>query len=328
MDIFLDADNLKSLMIAYANMADDDYQSEVRKMLKKYIDIHFSCNIQGLDVSARDMFISIFLNGRGNTGLEWMSKQPYRPIKHFDFHKSDTYPNKYLSSIYMLQESSEVLSKSLSPLLFSGVGLELDTINKLMITYGEYSKSYKVKNLKRWDDINEDVNILPCTDIILCDNYIFTGYEEDNLYKLLTLLCSKTSKGEINIVIITKPTKQNQLQLTDNDYNDRNYQIKTKIKNELNKELKVTIIITAKQHDRYIITNYRYYTSGSSLNYFQKGRNIASGNTFEVKSLAHLETYNLAMEIITEFQRHIDNLIKLSSLHAIGDKKSNFFKFK
>ena len=129
--------------------------------------------------------------------------------------------------------------------------------------------------------------VSPCTDIIIADQFIFSSPElyQKNIYSLIRALCSKVKNSHVNIVIFT--LKSNYNKLTSTEFEPDWDTIYSKIRKcaEKHSSFKVTFVTASKQtleeHDRTIFTNYKYFSSGDSYNYFDSndvritnGRNL------------------------------------------------------
>ena len=69
---------------------------------------------------------------------------------------------------------------------------------------------------------------------------------------------------------------------------------------------------------------FRVY-SGDSFNYFKSdGSNLTKGREIHYNGFADKENHKLALELISDIQKHID---KLPAEAVEGDKKSNFLNF-
>jgi hypothetical protein len=105
------------------------------------------------------------------------------------------------------------------------------------------------------------------------------------------------------------------------------------LRTKVNKKFRpnITFVVASKErikHDRYIITNYKMFSSGDSYNYFNnQGAKITSGSWFHVYSLADNTNMANADRLLKDVQELIDTLKRINDSNIKKDRISNFLDF-
>lgn len=245
------------------------------------------------------------------------------------------FDRRQLSSVYLISDEKTVQLKEKGCLLIGNVGEEIQTLCRLFFNQQDYlfEEKNRIKDLSSWDFFND--KILPCTEIILIDQYILC---DDNLYDfnifpLLKLLARNGKNLKLNIIIVT--LKENYNKETKTRFSPNWENVKQRIKSEIEiiTEVKpnVTFVLSPtdiSEHDRTIFTNYKRIYSGDSFNYFDSSHKvITSGKEIELSSMANQKNHNLAIKLIDDIQSMINVILKRNADSIIGDKKSNFLTF-
>lgn len=272
---------------------------------------------------------------RGNSeSFQWDTLYPERPLKEDVY---DTMSKEQLMSVYLLDDPNIKAMVSHGSLLFAGEGEEIKTLSHLLIEDRVIpSKPYPVREMTNWSVIAK--NASPCTDIIIVDPYLFAQSEflyEKNAYKVIEHLAQFNKQLPLNVVIFTF-----------NEYPDMidgkkvripvlfssiSRSIKTKLKEISDVEHNVTFVVMpetkVKEHDRYIITNYKMFNPGNSFTFFNdKGQNISTGRFFNVYTHGDKDMRELSLSTISDLQHLVDE-VKGGLNTIIGDKKSRFLTF-
>lgn len=203
------------------------------------------------------------------------------------------------------------------------------------------TKKYTTRHMKDWGVIRD--NTLPCSDIIIADQFLFSQadvFYEKNAYQLLRDLCSKVTKKRVNIVFFTMGKRK--VSDPDHFYKDgkpkekwveipiisitRN--IKKTLQDQFEIDANITFVTFDKmEHDRTIFTNFKLFDSGDSFKYFKNNDGSASnGRWVHVNTLIDEGIYALSKEFIDDMQKIID-IHKFSLSDIRGDKISNFLNF-
>lgn len=320
MDVYIDKDNLLSLLHSSKN----EMYEDCVKLMKRQLNIIF--NFPKEEIKNDDIIRSWILRlteGVGNTTkIRFLSESfPPRPLKDDCY---NSFEEKELSSVYLLNDEKCDLVKKKGCILISDKGGEINTLTKLFFRQNDYLFEKKVaiddENFKGWIYFRN--LMLPLSDIIMVDNYIFEDeYLYDfNLYPLVKLLVTEV-KVKLNIVFVSKPSPKVEWS-----------EIKEHLKNEIKQITgffpNITFIQSSEEHDRTILTNYHRIISGDSFNYFDsKGRKITKGREIYFLSLANRENYQLANRLSNDLQTLVDKLKTLNSSYIIGDRVSNLIKF-
>lgn len=195
----------------------------------------------------------------------WGCVFPLRPIKS---NVAKTFTPLQHSAVYLINDEKLSLLKDKHQYLVSNFGEELEVLAQLWFDDRQYTKNV-FPELDSWAKLMDYQS--PCSDIIICDQYIIKNESllDFNLYKLLLQLCYSSTQSKMNIVIFTLK-ESNGCQCVDCSI------LKNKIQQILEEKtgLKPNVaIITGSskklgEHDRTIFTNYKLYNSGDSFNYF------------------------------------------------------------
>ena len=242
-----------------------------------------------------------------------------------------------LTSIYLVSGKDKeefILNES--------IGKEITLLRQFAIDGKNIpTKKYTTRHMTDWKVIRD--NTLPCSDIIIADQFLFSQEDvlyERNAYQLLQDLCSKVTNKRVNIVFFT----MGKMKVPDFDhiYKDgrckekwvaipmlsitRN--IKEKLQDKFEIDANITFVSFDKmEHDRTIFTNFKLFDSGDSFKYFRNNEESSSnGRWVHVNTLIDEGIYDLSKEFIVDMQKIID-LHKYTLNDIWGDKKSNFLNF-
>ena len=334
MNIYIDKPNLLSIIHSVKAENYDDCM----RMLKKNFKIFFTFAMTDIDKMEQidKQYVKQWLT-QMTTGVNrdikepiiWESTFPSRPLD------MSTFNSDQLSSVYCLSKESDSKIMDISQkgnLIIACEGHEIEALSSLYFESLQYTKNVFNK-LSSWSDIEEFIS--PCTDIIITDLYIFSSPElyQQNIYQLIRILGSKAKNAHVNIVIFT--LKSNYDQKSKVDFEPDWDTIYTKIRKCANKHtsFNVTFVAASKQtleeHDRTIFTNYKYFASGDSYNYFDSnGRKITRGRYLHAHSHALIDNEEDSKKFLFDMQNIITSLSRLNNKSLIKkDKISNFLKF-
>lgn len=324
MDLYIDKENLRSFL----NSRDNDDFDDCLRMLRRQLHIVF--NMDKTEVKADpDLFewIKTISDGRGKseeTDTFLADKFPIRPIKSNSY---NDWSRKRLFSTYLIDDLDVSKLKNKGCVLLGEVGEELSILVRLFCGKDyEYHHLYDLrKNFLSWEQLTKEDQLLPCTDIIINDRYLFKNEEslvDYNLSKMLVALANGV-KNRIDIVIFTK-----QDALHEFGEEKATKIIKQTLENISGMKPNITFVCSNDSekipHDRFVITNYRLLRSGDSFIYFNtKGNRITNGGSLDVDSLANHETY-VFVESLLEKLQDTYNKVKQNDKMIIGDRKSKF----
>ncbi len=326
MDLYIDYRNLKSFLDSRQS---DDF-ADCERMIKRQL--HVIYNMEKDFLKSDPILCQWVLKlgeGRGDsekTDSFSSEKFPLRPIKS---NAPTQWNRKQLSSIYLIDDEDSSKLKQRGTVLLGNVGEEISELKKLFCGKDyEYHHLYDLqKSFNSWDQLSKQ--ILPCTDIIINDRYLFKNQVElvdYNLSRMLKVLVANV-QNKINIVFYTCYNflkEFNVLQAKDI--------IKKAIKNINKIDPNVTFVTSNSNnlipHDRFIITNYRLIRSGDSFLYFNtEGKRITNGGSLDVDSLANYSTYIYVESLLRKLQDSYKNIKSKGEQYIIGAKKSNFITF-
>lgn len=343
MNLYIDKDNLISFIRAGNENENDDGYRDCERLISRQLGLTFNFPKEEIKQDELIMtWMKKLSEGRGFKDVEdkYSSKIfPERPVKSNCY---NDFTEKQLSAVYLINDVKTQLLIDKKVLLIGNVGQEVEILKKLFCGNDyDLDKLYDIQNnLSSWEKLEEDKHFLPCTDIIIMDNYLFSVQHslfEFNIYKLLSLLTSKAEGKKVNIVIFTHK------EFTFNDNKTKQYytpdfdRIKKDIIDLVKKQTSVSPNLTIvysnkknkeKKHDRFILTNYRLFRSGDSFCYFDsKGKKITRGDFLDVNSLAKWSNHQAALSILTSTQELYDEIKKNNPDSITGiNSKSNFIK--
>ena len=334
MNVYIDKDNL----VSYIRSSRDARFEDCNRMLKRKLDIKFTFSkdeILSLDKADAElvmMWMTQMSQGAGNSkdNVRWGVDFPPRPLKS-NIHT--TFSEEELSSVYLLNDEKIRQLKALGILLYGDIGNEVETLSSLIQTddYG-FTKQQVIEDMPNWDVLRDYTS--PCSDIILVDQYVFAFEElyDVNICALIKETCSHAKDAKINIVILTLPRcydKRTKRSFTPNWVDIKN-RIRSGVESSVGVKPNVTFVLSSKleEHDRSMFTNYNFFESGDTFNYFDsKWRVISDGRHIKIFSLADRDFFANSMRFVKDMQTIIDKVKRVNKDNIIGDQKSNYLKF-
>lgn len=336
MDLYIDRENLRSFLNSHDKEEFDDCLRMIQRQL------HVVYNMDKSEFKEDPALFEVWLrklgDGRGKseeTDTFLTNKFPIRPIKSNSY---NDWPKRCLLSAYLIDDSDVSKLKNTGCVLLGDVGEELEVLSKLFCGRDyEYHHLYDLrKNFLSWDQLTKDNQLLPCTDIVISDRYLFEYSQEINKevisYNLSNLLSALANnvKNKIDIVVYT------QLDPLLNFGKEKATEIiKKTIKDKTGKEPNITFVCSRYNkklifHDRLVITNYRLLRSGDSFRYYgTNGKRITNGCSLDVDSLANHDTYVFVESLLEELQSSYNEIKKADKDRKemiFGDRKSKFIK--
>lgn len=337
MNVYIDLPNLRS----YAKQGGHQSFKACTDMLRQHFNLCFTFKKESIQREKKQSMASIMnlmkmlTANRGNSeSFQWDTLFPERPLKEDVY---DTMSKEQLMSVYLLDDPNIKTLVSHGCLLFAGEGEEIKALSHLLIEDRVIpSKPFPVKEMTDWSVIAN--NASPCTDIIIVDPYLFAQSEflyEKNAYKVIEHLAHFNSQQSLNVVIFTFNEYPDMIDGKKGRrpilFSSISRSIKAKLKEISNVEHNVTFVVMpetkVKEHDRYIITNYKMFNPGNSFTFFDdKGRNVSTGRFFNVYTHGDKDMRELSLSTISDLQHLVDE-VKGGLNTIIGDKKSRFLTF-
>lgn len=255
MHLYIDKENIESLIKNKNNELCNELYNEITRYVKKGMTVHYNFPKEEM---LNNLYLQAWFKTVKGDGVETTSSYcppesvfPNRPVKtnFLNSCKADAYRSIYLLCI------DENVSKTIQEkqcILIGNIGEEYKIIEQLQTLE---DKEILTKKITTWESY---IPQLPLTDIILCDEHYFKhkNVYDTNKNEILKSLC-KIPKNQINIIIITK---------AGDDYIDRNIDIEeecesikklvSKASGISKKKCRVTVITTNRIHSRHLITNY------------------------------------------------------------------------
>ena len=249
----------------------------------------------------------------------WGNIFPPRPIKS---NTPKLFTPTQHSAVYLINDDKIDLLKSKGQYLIARAGEEIDVLSRLWMDDRQYVKNI-FNELNDWSDLSPYV--LPCSDIILIDQFILSDINmlESNFYKLLEILCKDVCGSRMNIVLFSR--NKDALGI-EPDWKTIAKEIKNRVETITQFKPYVTIVTGSRdklgEHDRTIFTNYMFLDSGDSFNYFNStGEKITKGRYFRVNSMASKANMEAAREFIKDMQNLYDSIKKSNPNNIYKDAK-------
>lgn len=329
---YFDIENLSSYIKSKAKDAFED----CNRMIKRQFDLVFNFTKEELQKESKNnpailMWITQMTQGiAGKITYSNGSVFPVRPLKS-NTHKS--FNREQLSAAYLINDPRIANIKENGCILYSGVGEEVEVLSSLFKDEDyQFQKDLEIRKMNSWNNLNP--YMMPATDIIIVDQYCFSDETlyENNIFSLINVLCQKIKNSAINITILTLPSNfdRKSRQNFTPDWGNIKTVIKRKVKSITGFEPKVTFVLsnTLEEHDRTIFTNYQYFVSGDTINYFNsKNELISNGRHFSIKSLARRDHLEAMSNFIDDMQAIINNVKRLNADNIKYDKESCFLSF-
>ncbi len=330
MRVYIDQSNLLSFIRSKEHPLFDD----CLRMLKSQCDLFF--NFSKKDMVSNEVLRTILQSlssGTKDSPKPEFTQEvfptrevfPPRPLKS-NFH-TDIKDRRDLTAAYLLDDEKIQAAKEKGYILIGGLGEEIDTLSKLFYKDYQFSKSFVPKrDMPNWSAL--DKTVLPCTDIILVDRYVFSDDSllDYNLHSFLSELGGKNQGKKINLVIFTQVGKD-----SPPDWEKLKSGIKAHLRKVYNAISNVTIVALwhVKEHDRTIFANYNNSYSGDSLNYYNsKWEVITKGRNYTAHSHGLRENLDNGFYFLDDMQAVLNGLTSQKDQECIiGDKKSNFLTF-
>ena len=342
MRLYIDKANLISFLDSRRDVEYMDIYADCERMVRRQLSVQYNfpkdqCNDEG-------KLQAWFLNATNGCGYKespdvfantQASIFPPRPIKGTFYNQISA---EQISSVFLVSEQVNAIKQS-HTILIGGLGEEISTLRRLFCK-NDYDFSCKYLLLKdkfkHWEQLDHDGHILPTMDILIADRYIFGGEKdidesilEQNLYSILKLFGTKKG-AKINLVIFSIGKRDSTL------WEARLKKIKGCLYHNKG-SVNVTLVFYAKDrngkyshipHDRFIITNYRLFTSLDSFSYFNSiNETISNGTYLQVDSLVKDENRQVVSSMLEWLQQIYNDVKKLNNdMLIIGNKESNLLQ--
>ena len=330
MDLYIDKENLKSFI---HSRSEDDFDDCLR-MIRRQLHVIYNMDKSVFrDDPEMTQWLLRMGEGRGaseETDTFNNDLFPLRPIKSNSYIEWD---RKELSAVYLIDDLNTIKLKNKGCVLLGDIGEELRVLLKLFCGRDyDYHHLYDLqKNFNSWEQLVDENQMLPCTDIIINDRYLFNDdfmLVEYNLCRMLKAIVNNV-KNKVNVVVYTQNDS-----IRNFGIDKATSIIKSAIEKTTSMKPNITYVTSGAKptkipHDRFVITNYRLIRSGDSFIYFNtKGEKITKGGSLDIDSLAKYETYVFVNSLLESLQSIYNDLYRLNKDLIIGSRVSNFIKFK
>ena len=330
MDLYIDKENLKS----FIHLRSEDDFDDCLRMIRRQLHVIYNMDKSVFrDDPEMTQWLLRMGEGRGaseETDTFNNDLFPLRPIKSNSYIEWD---RKELSAVYLIDDLNTIKLKNKGCVLLGDIGEELRVLLKLFCGRDyDYHHLYDLqKNFNSWEQLVDENQMLPCTDIIINDRYLFNDdfmLVEYNLYRMLKAIVNNV-KNKVNVVVYTQNDS-----IRNFGIDKATSIIKSAIEKTTSMKPHITYVTSGAKptkipHDRFVITNYRLIRSGDSFIYFNtKGEKITKGGSLDIDSLAKYETYVFVNSLLESLQSIYNDLYRLNKDLIIGSRVSNFIKFK
>lgn len=326
MQLYIDKENLQS----FINNSKDPLYTDCTKTMQRQLDLTFNFSRDELKTDELLLkWFSVLTEGVEDTNKDFneANKFPDRPLKSNSYNSFDI---TQLSAIYLINDEKLDILKDKGAILIGDIGEEIEVFKQLFLHHNDYKFDKKLiiggTAFSVWQHLEK--YSFATSDILFIDPYILSDSSliDSNFIPYLKTLCSK-AKCKVNIVLYTDFDRMAV------NYTDISSKVRQAVESITTVRPNFTIIkyrkqrnvASAAEHDRTIFTNYFRVYSGDSFNYFKSdGSKITNGREIHYNCFADKENHKLALELITDIQKHVDSL----PAEAVeGDKKSNFLNF-
>lgn len=328
MDLYIDKENLKSFIKA----KNQDEYPDCLRMLRRQLHLVFNMDKSLLKEDPELLqWIIKASEGRGNSELTDTFLSDFFPVRPIKSNTYNGWNREQLSSVYLIDDIDCYKLKDKSCVLIGNTGEEISVLLRLFCGKDyDFHHLYDLQgNFNSWEQLNIDNQMLPCTDIILNDRYIFKNQEqlvEYNLKSLLEVLV-KNVRNRVNIVVLTKNKE-----ILSFGIDKAKAIVKETVSKITGVRPNLTFVTSTGNslipHDRFIITNYRLIRSGDSFIYFNtQGNKITNGGSLDIDSLANHETYSFVGSLLDKLQKNVNEIYSNERDMIFGDNVSNFLHF-
>ncbi len=272
----------------------------------------------------QNIFLTGLTTGRKETKIQLSEnfKKPYKAV----FPKDTN-----IQSVFFIDEQVKAVQqryRNKNSLLF-GFKNDYKTKWKELSLLGK-PKVLNVEKVEKlqfssWSVLNE--YLLPFTDLIIVDNYIFDeSLQYSNLFEILKEF-NKAASVKFNLLIVS---------YTGNKYKLNIRKINNTLKEFLNEEkieCNLGIVLTTgaiKRHDRAIYSNYLRINSGDSFNYFKSnGDFVTKGTEISFFPLCENEKFTATENSLKKISEIINSLSKIEDAekYLIGNIKNKLLNF-
>ena len=320
MDLYIDKENLKS----FIHLRSEDDFDDCLRMIRRQLHVIYNMDKSVFrDDPEMTQWLLRMGEGRGaseETDTFNNDLFPLRPIKSNSYIEWD---RKELSAVYLIDDLNTIKLKNKGCVLLGDIGEELRVLLKLFCGRDyDYHHLYDLqKNFNSWEQLVDENQMLPCTDIIINDRYLFNDdfmLVEYNLYRMLKAIVNNV-KNKVNVVVYTQNDS-----IRNFGIDKATSIIKSAIEKTTSMKQNITYVTSGAKptkipHDRFVITNYRLIRSGDSFIYFNtKGEKITKGGSLDIDSLAKYETYVFVNSLLESLQSIYNDLYRLNKDLIIG----------
>ena len=272
MNLFIDKENLLSLVHQIKSYPDKEIITDCLRMLKKQLTLIYNFKKEDIDEQMYQLWFNNQVQGRGsneNSDKTCIPPFPCRPIGDNTFERVDW---ETISSAFLCSGSDVDRFSEKQSLLFSWKNEEIKTLQQLF--WGDYSFSHTYLLARGdisygWKELDDDGHCLPCTDILLVDRYLLVDRSsfKHNLFPLIQRLTNRVL-APVNLIVFVE-RKNNH-----SSYFEQLVSDLAKSRGNGQFPLFVTIVVYPPSmeggkglkktipHDRFILTNYRRFSSG------------------------------------------------------------------
>lgn len=270
-----------------------------------------------------DNLVTLLTTGRGE------SKLNYKP-KFKGFNKNIV-PKEYgTNETFFINEASETDQRNYrakNPHYFGFNSDHFEAFEKLaMIKKNSklpVSKDRLTNEFVSWDLLGE--YLLPFSDCILIDNYIFSEQDsiiEQNLDKILIRL-DKSTPVYFNLLLISYRGKHGEIKLS------HVYEHLKKLKEKNSLKANISVIVSSTiVHDRNIFMNYMRINSGTGFNYFNTLGETIVDTELDFMTYTNPRNFRNSEIILKDVSKRIREILKRGDKSEVaGNCENRLLKF-
>ncbi|GAA4020448.1 hypothetical protein GCM10022408_38130 [Hymenobacter fastidiosus] len=326
MTVYFDKANLEAFLLTKAQAG----HAETMKMLRGEVNIAVNCSsTEALSHDLLRPFVMTMTTGQKNTKMRFLpATYPDRPISPTFYQQLQA--NR--RSVVLAVDAEVGACKAEGMCLIGQVGDELPELGRLY--RGDKYKfttplilGQERDQFSGWDKLTK--HVLPFHDLIISDRYLLGERDlfEHNYRGMLEAL-TKGRRGKINLVLLSLLPKDAEAVTEYQWLRDLTDEIVT---GTTGMKPNFTVVWgdykTDVRHDRHIITNYQWYSSGDSFLYFRPNGSLRThGDTLTVHSLADAEARAAVDTMLERMQANIKDMLSITNF-VQGDRVSSFLTF-
>lgn len=261
---------------------------------------------------AKNPFIKLIIKNTTSSGTDIKGNMVLADLENQDFCFSYFFSDKNIEECRKLSEREGLMFFNLTANELYHSGKRLFNVTLINI-----SRNENISDLNNWNGIQK--YHLECSCMVIIDNYFFKNNYEYNISQIFRTLIPEKLKNTFYLTIVTLDEGNNlhhYFNKTQNILNALNYS---------NVQLSIHAVTKEKIHDREIFTNYLWYHSGDSFQYFN---NVGTSKNTSLIIIPYLYVACFAVNdnsngskkgIVKNKLNQIRNIVQNHSRNTIGN---------